>query len=89
MSDQAIQVPIDAAGRVVIPKLLRQRLGLSDGSQFQIREESGDLILHPLPETAPLCKKQSVLVVASVAQDSERLSHETVQTLTKKLRENR
>jgi len=38
---------IDAAGRVVIPKALRARLGLTGGETIQIRERDGIIEIEP------------------------------------------
>lgn len=38
-----MQTTIDRAGRVVVPKELRDRLGLSAGSRIEIREEGAGL----------------------------------------------
>lgn len=38
---------IDAAGRVVIPKELRDRLGLSRGRPVEIRERDGRIEIEP------------------------------------------
>lgn len=39
---------IDAAGRVVIPKALRSRLGLKDGQVIEIRERDGTIEIEPV-----------------------------------------
>src|SRR3954454_9270935 len=38
---------IDAAGRIVIPKAIRERLGLSRGRVVEIREREGRLEIEP------------------------------------------
>lgn len=38
---------IDGAGRVVIPKALRQRLGLKGGETLDIRERDGRIEIEP------------------------------------------
>lgn len=44
-----MRTTIDGAGRVVIPKALRQRLGLGPGAQVEITEQHGLLELSPAP----------------------------------------
>jgi len=38
---------IDGAGRIVIPKALRQRLGLEGGETLEVRERDGVIELEP------------------------------------------
>ena len=40
---------IDSAGRVVIPKSLRSRLGLRGGEVIEIRERDGTIEIEPAP----------------------------------------
>lgn len=43
-----MQTTIDAAGRVVIPKALRERLGLAGGGAIELREREGRIELEPV-----------------------------------------
>lgn len=40
---------IDAAGRLVIPKAIRDRLGLTGGQLVEIRERDGTIEIEPAP----------------------------------------
>jgi AbrB family looped-hinge helix DNA binding protein len=42
-----METTIDAAGRVVIPKALRDRLGLEPGRVLELREREGMIELEP------------------------------------------
>ena len=42
-----MRATIDAAGRVVIPKSLREAIGLSDGGEVDIQLTDGALIVTP------------------------------------------
>ena len=42
-----MRTTIDAAGRLVIPKDLRERLGLTGGQEVEIREREGHLEIEP------------------------------------------
>ncbi len=43
----AMEVSIDKSGRVVVPKMLRERLGLFPGRKLQAQEVSGGLLIQP------------------------------------------
>lgn len=45
---------IDSAGRIVIPKALRQRLGLTGGEVIEIRERDGTIEIEPAPTSMRL-----------------------------------
>ena len=40
---------IDSGGRVVIPKAVRDRLGLTPGTEVEIREQEGSVEIAPVP----------------------------------------
>lgn len=42
-------VTIDGAGRVVIPQAVRRRLGLTAGTELEIDEVDGGVVLRPAP----------------------------------------
>ncbi len=44
---------IDSAGRIVIPKALRDRLGLGRGRAVEIRERDGRIEIEPA--STPMC----------------------------------
>lgn len=48
---------IDIAGRIVIPKRLRERLGLARGSAVEIRERNGWLEVEPVLTRMALAKR--------------------------------
>lgn len=49
---------IDSAGRIVVPKALRDRLGLARGHVIDIREREGRLEIEPTPTPMTLVKKR-------------------------------
>jgi AbrB family looped-hinge helix DNA binding protein len=56
-------VTIDAAGRLVIPKEIRERAGLTGGATVNIRVEGGSLILEQAPMQAHLERRGLLSVI--------------------------
>jgi AbrB family looped-hinge helix DNA binding protein len=52
-----MKTAIDPAGRVVIPKALRDELGLLPGRELEIRAQDGALVLEPLPTQVKLARR--------------------------------
>ncbi len=53
---------LDKFGRIVIPKQVRDDLGLSPGSILKIEERDEEIVLKPVAETSPLVLKDGILV---------------------------
>jgi AbrB family looped-hinge helix DNA binding protein len=53
-----MKTTIDAAGRIVVPKALRERLGLDGGRAVEIREREGRLEIEPAPTPMTLVKRR-------------------------------
>jgi AbrB family looped-hinge helix DNA binding protein len=57
-------ITIDAAGRIVVPKAIRKRLGLRDGTRLHVREEEGRrLVFEPVSEDNVPAEVDGLLVV--------------------------
>ena len=42
-------VALRTEGAVIIPKVLREKLGLQAGDLLEVEVRGGDLVLHPIP----------------------------------------
>jgi AbrB family looped-hinge helix DNA binding protein len=62
-----MKTTLDRFGRVLIPKKLREGLGLEQGDALELQLEDGKLTLLPRRSPPMLCRKGRVLVVASEA----------------------
>lgn len=70
---------IDSAGRIVIPKPLRDRLGLEHGRSVDIRERDGRIEIEPAPAAMALVKRAGG-PVAVPEEDLPPLTDEIVRT---------
>lgn len=59
----AFSVTIDEAGRLVIPKPLRERFGLTAGTRLHIEAEEGRLLLSPERPGPCLVERDGFLVL--------------------------
>ena len=57
-----MQVTIDGAGRVVIPKSMRKSLGLTGGRTIEIREREGVIEIEPTATAMRLVERNGRLV---------------------------
>jgi AbrB family looped-hinge helix DNA binding protein len=52
-----MKTTIDSAGRVVIPKELRERLGLEGGASLELRERDGRIEIEPASAPIKLVRR--------------------------------
>jgi AbrB family looped-hinge helix DNA binding protein len=57
-----MRTTIDPAGRLVIPKRIRDRLGLRGNDEVEITERDGRIEIEPAPTEVELVREGSVLV---------------------------
>ena len=62
-----METTLDRFGRVVIPKEIRDLLGLKPGEPLQVEQSDDEVILKPLREEPPIKMKDGVLVYAGTA----------------------
>lgn len=56
------RLKIDRAGRLVIPKPVREQLGLETGAELEIERADDRIALIPVRATGPLTKENGVWV---------------------------
>lgn len=61
-----MRTTIDAAGRLVIPKRIRDRLGLRGKHQVEITESDGRIEIEPASAAVELVREGPVLVAQPV-----------------------
>lgn len=57
-----MKATIDSAGRLVVPKVLREAVGLGEGGKVEITEEDGRLVVTPAPVPKRLERRDGQLV---------------------------
>jgi AbrB family looped-hinge helix DNA binding protein len=80
-----MRVTIDATGRVVIPKSLRDELKLEPGTTLEIRAHEGKLELEPAPARMRLVHRGKGLV-ATTDQPLPTIDVDDVRAVTESLR---
>lgn len=57
-----MQVTMDQAGRIVVPKAVRERFGLHKDSELELEESADGIVLKPIAEEAMWVRKNGRLV---------------------------
>jgi AbrB family looped-hinge helix DNA binding protein len=78
-------VTLDKAGRVVIPKTLRDELHLEPGDALSLKSEGERVTLRPVRSASPLRREHGVWVF----RGSQRLSAAATDQVLRNLREQR
>lgn len=77
-----MRTTIDSAGRIVIPKKIRDDLGLGGGAEVEVVERDGRIEIDPVPIPMRLVRKDSVLVAetdAAVPPLTDEIVRETLE----------
>lgn len=57
-----MQIKIDKAGRIVLPKPVRERFHLREGSELEIEERSDGLTLRPVEQRSSMVQENGMWV---------------------------
>jgi AbrB family looped-hinge helix DNA binding protein len=82
-----MRTTIDRAGRVVIPKPLRERAGFKPGMEVEVRFNEGNIEITSPPSKGRIINKGGVWVWHTPGP--ERLSQETINDLIEEVRNER
>jgi len=75
------RLTLDSAGRVVIPKGLRDELHLRPGDELDLATAGEEITLRPVRETPPMTKEQGVWVFRIGKPLPASTTDETLRTL--------
>lgn len=67
-SKNGTRLRIDKSGRIVVPKPLRDRLGLKPGTELEVLDRQGGMLLRTVEERPALVKVEGLWVHRGVAQ---------------------
>lgn len=82
-----MRTTIDRAGRVVVPKALRDRLGLVAGADVELTERGGELVLTPVGPRIMLEERDGRTVFVAEGEPADRLTDEDVHRLVEESRQ--
>lgn len=80
-----MRITIDSAGRLVVPKSIRDELGLRGGEELEIVERDGRIEIEPVPTPMRLVDRGGVLV-AEAEDPLPPLTDEVVRDTVEKTR---
>lgn len=66
-----METNLDRFGRVVIPKAVRERVGVAPGQVFEIEEGYDEIVLRPVRPRADLEVREGVLVYSGGELEGE------------------
>jgi AbrB family looped-hinge helix DNA binding protein len=81
-----MRTTIDAAGRVVIPKQLRESASLHPGQELEIIERDGRIEIEPVPATMELVERDDFLAAEMPGDDGPPLTVDDVRELVERTR---
>jgi AbrB family looped-hinge helix DNA binding protein len=80
-------VRVDSKGRVVLPQTLRERLGITPGTEVEVREEDGQLVVEPEDDPERILERMEELVAATASERTETEPPDGVDPLARRHRE--
>jgi AbrB family looped-hinge helix DNA binding protein len=63
----AVKTTIDRFGRLVVPKDIREKLGLKPGVEIEIEEQESEIVIRQVEHESPLLFEDGVLIFAGTA----------------------
>ncbi|WP_245698988.1 AbrB/MazE/SpoVT family DNA-binding domain-containing protein [Halopelagius longus] len=62
---------VDSKGRIVLPKEVRERLGITPGTEVDIREEDGKAVVEPEDDPDEVLERMEQLVAETSSERGE------------------
>lgn len=64
-------VKVDSKGRIVLPQEVRERLGITPGTEVEIHEEGGKAVVEPEDDPAEIIERMEQLVAETAPERGE------------------
>ena len=64
-------VTVDSKGRIVLPKELRERLGITSGTEVDIHEEDGKAVVEPEDTPDQIIERMERLITETASKQGE------------------
>ena len=81
-----MRTTMDGAGRIVIPKPLREAAGFAPGQPLEIAEDDGRVVIEAAPSRVRLVERDGFLAAEIEGYDGPPLTVEGVRELLERLR---
>jgi len=81
-----IQTTIDSAGRLVLPKAIREEAGILPGMALKIKVQDGRIELEPVAREIRVVQKGPLRIAVPV-EEGPSLTEETVEKVRREIRE--
>jgi AbrB family looped-hinge helix DNA binding protein len=81
-----MRTTIDRAGRIVIPKQVREELGLSGGEELELTARDGRIEIEPTSPTMVLVERDGFLAAEVPGEEVEPLAAADVREVVERLR---
>ena len=65
---------VDSKGRIVLPQEVRARLGITPGTEVEVREEDGKAVVEPEDDPERIIERMEQLVAETAANRGETTS---------------
>ena len=62
---------IDSKGRIVLPQEIRERLGITPGTEVTVREEEGEVVVEPEDSPDEILERMEQLVEQAASNRAE------------------
>jgi len=74
LSNAGDMLKVDSKGRIVLPQEIRERLGITPGTEVEIREEDGKAVVEPEDDPEKVIRRMEELVV-EIPEERQRTSY--------------